>query len=271
MSEIIEIEEKDGIVKFENIINDLTGLEGKINQGKNDIAKLHYQLKQSKSSIEKAKSEKDKKVFVFFDKGISNEGLFNLIVDSDRSYSKTFKRVSDLISSGNNNMLLLSKMIGSLAMLSGLSFEKIMESTDELKNLSELLEQSSDVSGVHGDQINRILKSHINKLREEKQKHQKIEFNFRLLNDRMLEIESENSQLYNKIDALETSVNNILPKENLQDKASGNEENPALHELRNIDDIVSSYGILKYKTNFLIITNIIMFGALVYLFFYEII
>lgn len=252
MKEIILSESTSGIVEVKKIIDKIKDIEHKISEGEQEIRALHNQLKSSKTVIEKAGKEKDEEVLFFFRKGISNDELFKLIENSDKSYSTTFKNLGNLITSSNKNILLLSEMINSLAMLSGLSFEKVEESTSQLEELTSILQQSVDNGGELGSQLNKILRSHINKIKEEKNKSQKIEYNFQILNDNFSELESNQQELHSIISALNINVSKNTKELKILTDSQTEKDTFLPAELDRV----------KKKVNYLLIINLFVIGLI---------
>lgn len=68
-------------------------------------------------------------------------------------------------------------------MLSGLSFEKIRETTAELEDIASQIEKSSSGTKVQGLQIIRIILSQIEKFKEEKRRADRIQSNFDVIDE----------------------------------------------------------------------------------------
>lgn len=122
---------------------------------------------------------------------LDKDALLSLIIDVNRASSRSVSSISDLIKNNNENSKLLAEMISALTVLSGLSFKQISETTAELEDIANHLQQSTNGSNVQGIQIKRIIVSQIEKFKEEKERTEKNETNFDVIFKKLQESEEQ--------------------------------------------------------------------------------
>lgn len=181
MKDIIISDTATGIVSAGKIVNRLNKLDERIELSKSQAKNLFKDLDISSNSIEKT----EKKFF----RGYKTKDLFDLIIDNHNTDVKTTKIVNNLIKNNNENIKDISKMIGSLAMLSGLSFEKLSENTTELEEISNQLKNGIDHSSDNSKNLKRVIISQIDRVKEEKKKQEKNDYNIGVLNENFRELQ----------------------------------------------------------------------------------
>lgn len=181
MKDIIISDTATGIVSAGKIVNRLNKLDERIELSKSQAKNLFKDLDISSNSIEKT----EKKFFG----GYKTKDLFDLIIDNHNTDVKTTKIVNNLIKNNNENIKDISKMIGSLAMLSGLSFEKLSENTTELEEISNQLKNGIDHSSDNSKNLKRVIISQIDRVKEEKKKQEKNDYNIGVLNENFRELQ----------------------------------------------------------------------------------
>ncbi|OSY88536.1 hypothetical protein WH52_07250 [Tenacibaculum holothuriorum] len=181
MKDIVISDTAKGIVSAGKIVNSLEKLDQRIEQSKSQAKNLFKDLDKSSTSIHKT----EEKLFG----GYKTKDLFNLIRDNHKTDVKTTRIVNNLIRNNNDNIKDISKMIGALAMLSGLSFEKLSENTTELEEISNQLKNGLDHSSDNSKNLKRVIISQIDRVKEEKKKQEKNDYNIGVLNDNFKELQ----------------------------------------------------------------------------------
>jgi len=190
MKEVLISDTATGVVSAGQIVSNLNKLEERIESSKAIAKNLFNSLDNSSNVIEST----DKRFFG----GYSTTDLYELIRDNHKSDVKTTEVVNKLIKNNNENIKDMSKMIASLAMLSGLSFEKLSENTTELEEISNHLKKGVDNSSKNSENLTRVIVSQIDRVKEEKKKQEKIDYNFGVLNNNFKELQIEFNE-YNKV------------------------------------------------------------------------
>ena len=190
MKEVLISDTATGVVSAGQIVSNLNNLEERIESSKAIAKNLFNSLDNSSNVIEST----DKRFFG----GYSTTDLYELIRDNHKSDVKTTEVVNKLIKNNNENIKDMSKMIASLAMLSGLSFEKLSENTTELEEISNHLKKGVDNSSKNSENLTRVIVSQIDRVKEEKKKQEKIDYNFGVLNNNFKELQIEFNE-YNKV------------------------------------------------------------------------
>ena len=183
MKDILISETATSIVSAGKIVDNLNKLEERIQLSKSHAKTLFKDLDNSSNSIENT----DEKFFG----GYKTKDLFILIQDNHKTDVKTTRVVNNLIKNNNKNIEDIARMIGSLAMLSGLSFEKLSENTTELEEISNQLKSESNNSNDTSKNLKRVIISQIDRVKEEKKKQDKIDYNIGILNENLKELQQE--------------------------------------------------------------------------------
>lgn len=250
MKEVIISENVTSIVDAKKIIDDISVINHKYEESKKEAISLIGNIDKTSEKIKKVKDDPSYKKKLF---GPSKEDLLTLIFEENNAMHSSISSISKLIQNNNDNSKLLAKMISKLAMLSGLSFEKISETTAELEEIANNLEQTSGGNTKQAGQLKQVILSQINKIKEEKNKADKIEFNFGVINDNLKELEEK----FNMIN-LENEKKIILIQELLNSKS---EE----HFIK----IQNRQGkLINYLGVSILITFLILFTFLIYFFYY---
>lgn len=181
MKEIVISDTATGVVSAREIVSNLNKLEERIESSKAIAKNLFKSLDNSSNAIRSTDSG-------FFG-GYSTKDLYHLISDNHKSDVETTRVVNNLIKNNNENIKDMSKMIASLAMLSGLSFEKLSENTTELEEISSHLKKGVDNSSNNSKNLTRVIVSQIERVKEEKKKQEKIDYNFGILNSNFKELQ----------------------------------------------------------------------------------
>lgn len=182
MQEVIISENVTSIVDAKKIIDSISVINNKIDESKQTAVNLIKTVNDSSNSLQKAKDDDS---FTRRFLGWKSETLFDFIIESRNITHSSVSSISKLIQNNNDNSKLLTEMISKLAMLSGLSFEKISETTEQLEEMAKNFEQNSGGNTKQAVQLKQVIISHINKIKEEKNKADKIEFNFDVINDKL--------------------------------------------------------------------------------------
>lgn len=190
MKKIVISDTATGVVSAKRIVSNLNKLEERIESSKVIAENLFKSLDGSSNIIKSTDSR-------FFG-GYSTKDLYNLIIDNHKSDVTTTKVINNLIKNNNENIKDMSKMIASLAMLSGMSFEQLSENTTELEGISSHLKKGVDNSSNNSKNLTRVIVSQIERVKEEKKKQEKIDYNFGILNSNFKELQVEFNE-YNKI------------------------------------------------------------------------
>jgi len=183
MKDITISDTAKGIVSAGKIINNLNRLDERLELSKNQAKNLFKDLDSSSNSILNTEEK-------FFG-GYKTRDLFNLINENHNTDVKTTRIINNLIKNNNENIKDMSKMISSLAMLSGLSFEKLSESTTELEEISNQLKNGVNNSSDNSKNLNRVIISQIERVKEEKRKQERNDYNFGVLNGNLKELQIE--------------------------------------------------------------------------------
>lgn len=192
-----------GIVNAKKIIDKISLIEDRYNQSIQNTKNLLINVNVAKNSIEAVYNKDKGRNWVG---GIQKQALLDLIREGNNATSESISSISKLIQNNNENSKLLSEMVGSLAMLSGLSFEKISETTAELEEIVNQINDSSSGSEVQGKQIKRIVISQIEKIKEEKKRADMVEYNFGVINENIKEVKEK---LNSRILEVNTKINKI--------------------------------------------------------------
>lgn len=185
MQEVIISENVKQIVNAKEIIDSISGINDRYEQSKKLASGLINSINESSKSLQKAKDDNSISRNVF---GWSSETLLSFIIESNNATHTSVSSISKLIENNNENSKLLAEMLGKLAMLSGLSFEKISETTAQLEEMALNFEQNSSGNTKQGGQIKQVILAHLNKIREEKNKEDRIEFNFGVVNENIKDL-----------------------------------------------------------------------------------
>lgn len=183
MKEVDVSETTGGIVKAGAVINKIKEVDRRYELSKMKSENLLNDLNETSNIINNTDTN--------FWGNYRKDDLFSLIRESHNSTLKTTKITSDLITNSNENSKILSEMIGALAMLSGLSFEKISENSTELEEITKELEKGVDGVDDNSTNIKRVVVSQINRVKEENKKQEKIDYNFGVLNENFKELQIE--------------------------------------------------------------------------------
>ncbi|MFH6993694.1 hypothetical protein [Flavobacterium sp. FlaQc-48] len=179
MKDVTISENTTSIVDAKKIFDSISLINNKYEGSKKEAIDLIDKVNKSSEHIQKAKEDSSIKRKVF---GFSSESLLELIYESNNAVHSSTSSISKLIQNNNENTKLLAEMISKLAMLSGLSFEKISETTAQLEEMAQNFEESSSGNTEQASQIKRVILAHINKIKEEKNKADQIEYNFGEIN-----------------------------------------------------------------------------------------
>lgn len=208
MEEVVISENVTGIVNAKKIIDKISLINDRYDQSVQNTKNLLSNLNIAQNSIEAVYNKDKGRNWVG---GIQKQALLDLINEGNGATSKSISSISHLIQNNNENSKLLSEMVSALAMLSGLSFEKISETTAELEEIVNQINESSSGNAVQGKQIKRIIVSQIVKIKEEKKRANDVEFNFSIINENIKKIDEklklEKSETYNKFEKIEKLVN----------------------------------------------------------------
>lgn len=185
MEEINISQNITSIVDAKKIIEAISSMNNRYETSKKEAENLILDLSDSSSQIQKANDDTSIARRIG---GFSSETLLNLITGSSNAAQTSVTSISKLIKNTNENTKILAELIGKLAMLSGLSFEKISQTTAELEVLANNLVASSGGDSEQASQIKRIILAHINKIKEDKNKSDKIEFNFKIIDNKLIEL-----------------------------------------------------------------------------------
>ncbi|RXP63502.1 hypothetical protein EC396_01470 [Lutibacter sp. HS1-25] len=214
MKEVEISENVTSIVDAKKIIDKITLVNNRYEESNRNAKSLLSNINRAQSSIEEVCNGKKGRSWGSLDK----QALLDLIKEDNNATSKSISSISKLITNNNENSKLLAEMVGALAMLSGLSFEKISETSAELEGIINQIKESSNGNEVQGNHIKRIVISQIEKTVEERKRADKIEYNFGIINDNIREIDKklklEKIATSNKIENIETLINVISEKKN---------------------------------------------------------
>jgi DNA repair exonuclease SbcCD ATPase subunit len=183
MKEVIISETANGIVRASVVINKIKEVGKRYELSKTKSQNLLNDLNTTTTSIANTETN--------FWGNYRKDDLFSLIRESHDSNLKTTKITNELIQNSNANSKDLSEMISALAMLSGLSFEKIAETSSELEEITKQLEQGVDNVGDNSNNIKRVVISQISRVKEERRKQERIDYNFGVLNNNFKELQLE--------------------------------------------------------------------------------
>ncbi|MEN9909254.1 MAG: hypothetical protein RLZZ540_2403 [Bacteroidota bacterium] len=181
-------ENATSIIDAKNIVNSISIINNKLDESKKNAENLINNINKSSESLVRAKNDNSLKRKIF---KWSTETLLDLIVESNNATHSSVSSISTLIQNSNDNSKLLAEMIGKIAMLSGLSFEKLSETTTQLEEMVIKLEQNSSGNTEQADQIKRIILAHINKIKEEKTKTERIESKFEGIDNCLTQINAK--------------------------------------------------------------------------------
>lgn len=173
-------ENTTSIVDAKKIFDSISLINNKYEVSKKDAIELVNKVNLTSELIQKAKDDSSVKRRLF---GFSSESLLDLIYESNNAIHSSTSSISKLIQNNNDNTKLLAEMISKLALLSGLSFEKISETTAQLEEMAYNFEQNSDDNTEQAGQIKRIILAHINKIKQDKNNADQIEYNFGVINN----------------------------------------------------------------------------------------
>jgi len=197
-------EKNTSIIEAKKIIESISGINDKIEESKQTAENLIRNINDSSNSLQKAKNDES---FTRRFLGWKSETLFDFIIESRNITHSSVSSISKLIQNSNDNSKLLAEMIGKLAMLSGLSFEKISETTAQLEKMAVNLEQSSNGNSEQAVQIKRIILAHINKIKEEKAKTERIQSKFEGIDYYFTELNAKNIENEKKIALFQELIN----------------------------------------------------------------
>ncbi|WP_296623213.1 hypothetical protein [Marivirga sp.] len=194
------------IVDAKKIIDKVTLVNDRYETSKARTKYLLSHINSAKNSIDKVYRGEKGNSWGSLDK----DALLDLIKDVNNASSKSISSISELIINNNENSKLLAEMITALAMLSGLSFEKISETTAELEEIASQINDSTSGNEEQGKQIKRIVVSQIEKIKEEKKRADRIEYNFSVINENLRGFEKgfkfKNDGINNKIEEIESGL-----------------------------------------------------------------
>jgi hypothetical protein len=190
------------VIDAKTIIDKITLVNERYEESNKNTKYLLSNIDRARNSINDVYSGKKGRSWGSLDK----DALLDLIKDVNNASSKSISSVSKLITNNNENSKLLAEMVGALAMLSGLSFEKISETSAELEAIVNQINQSSNGNEVQGNHINRIIVSQIKKTVEERKRADRIEYNFGVINENIKEIDQKLNVEKNKIAQIEKLV-----------------------------------------------------------------
>jgi len=183
MKGVIILPTANEIVKIGTVINKIKKVDRRYELSKTKSESLLNDLEKTTTSIESTSTN--------FWGNYRKEDLFYLIQESHNSTLKTTKITNELIQNSNENTKALSEMIGILAIFSGLSFQKISETSSELEAITEELEKGVDKIDGNSTNINRAVISQIKKIKEEKQKQEDVDYKFHVLEDELTELQTK--------------------------------------------------------------------------------
>lgn len=207
MEKIETLEKTESTVDAKEIIGSIPGIINRFEKSKNSASQLIQNVKNSSSTLRKAKNDDTFKRKMF---GWSSETLLDFIIQSNNATHTSVSSISKLITNNNENSILLAEMIGKLAMLSALSFKNTSEVTTQLETMAKNFEKQSNNNTVQAGQIKKVVLAHLNKIKEEKEKADKIDSNFNSVNNNLVELNNQFVQLksnyQNRIGSLEESL-----------------------------------------------------------------
>lgn len=208
MEEIIITDNVKAIVDAKSIINNIEKINKNSDEIEEKINQLLEALKNKNSHINIA-NEKGNEKLLWIKKGLSNDDLFSLIKDENKQNNQRAELTFDLLRKEFENTKVISDQISSLAFLSGLSFEKIMESTSDLEKISNQLFNSENNVGSTKHNLNLLAKSHFDKILDEKKRYDRIEFNFGVLNSNTKELDIKLNKFIQEQSAINMKIENI--------------------------------------------------------------
>lgn len=207
MKEVVISDTVKGIVKASDIVNKLKKVENRYESSKKQVNNLYKDLDSVRTSIFKTN---EKKILWIETGNYKTKDLFKLIQESNNANYKVGIKTSELIKNINENSIALSEMTGDLAMLTGLSFKKISETTEELDKLSNKLKKGINGVGGNSNNIERVILSQINRVKEEKRKQEKYDYNFRVINDNLKELQKQVKDYKKEIDRKNKEIKRLF-------------------------------------------------------------
>jgi|GEM_PF-3471393 hypothetical protein len=209
MRDLIISDNVNSLINAKNIINKVIDIDKRLNDSKVKTSDLLVKIKKSNDSSNALKNQKDKGGIITT---YNTEKLYELIVqNSNASFSNT-TLISELIIGNNQNVKDLSEMINALAMLSGLSFEKISETSAELEEIIRQLKDNSNQDFKNSSQTQRIIISQIERAKDEKKRWNEYGYNLGIINENINALENDCLREINKLKS------DILHTDNLEKK-----------------------------------------------------
>lgn len=241
MKEIEITEDVTSIVDAKKIIDKITLVNDRYEESNRNTKYLLSNINSAQNSINDVCSGKKGRSWGSLDK----DALLDLIKEDNSATSKSISSISKLITNNNENSKLLAEMVGALAMLSGLSFEKISETSAELEGIANQIIESSSGNKLQGKQIKRIVVSQIEKIKEERKRADKVEYNFGIINENIKEINEKLNVEQNKIAKIEKLVL-IKSKKDFANTLTSQKKKIKLLTLFSIFNLIIILGIIFY-------------------------
>jgi uncharacterized protein YukE len=282
MKEVEISQNVTSIVDAKKIIDKITLVNDRYEESNKNTKYLLSNINRAQNSISDVCNGNKGRSWGSLDKA----ALLDLIKEDNTATSKSISAISKLITNNNENSKLLAEMVGALAMLSGLSFEKISQTSAELEEIVNQIKKSSSGNEVQGNHIKRIVVSQIEKAVEERKRANKIEYNFGVINENVKEIDQklnlQKSESGYKIQAIEKTVvsqndkiNEVARKLKLENTKS-EEKIQDIEKLTHIISIKKNGNTIssqKNKINLLTILSIsnliIILGIIFYFMIYQ--
>lgn len=156
--EIKKLEEAD-------ILPTLYKVNGRLNESHKNTVKLVNDLSGHSSELGKVKKKYDEH-WAFSTP--SRSELFTLIQSDQKSNSLSTRTISNLFININENIDDLSKMTGSLALLSCMSYKDLLKASQEIKKNKTIVDRSNDQTRKQQHSMDRLVKSHIDRAQKDK-------------------------------------------------------------------------------------------------------
>lgn len=186
MKDISISDNVNNVVQAKKIIDKLVNIDNRLELSNNKSNELLVKIKDSNDKSIALKEDKNKGGLITT---YSTGKLYDLILQNSNASLSSSILISDLLISNNQNIKDLSEMINTLAMLSGLSFEKISETSAELDEMIRQLYESSNNNFKNSSQTKDIIISQIERARDEKKRWDNIEYNLAIINENIKTLE----------------------------------------------------------------------------------
>ena len=149
-----------------------------------------------------------------YQKDPSNRELLELIQIHDKYLKEFHQHINSIITELNKIDQGSLKLITILAGLSGMTYKRISDAFAVIEDTEKILDKNSNISSEQGHLIKEVVKLHIERIKEDKERFEKID-NFisqfdNIIVEKLKTSESENKEnlieLRNKISKLEDNV-----------------------------------------------------------------